>query len=337
MNYRTDADYKAVADTVPVFCAHDEIVDVEKLLPNPKNPNQHPEDQIALLAQIIRATGWRQPITVSTASGYVVRRRGTREHERGSLGARRPPPDLRRRDLQSRCRKPSGGVRANLLLTDPPYNVSYVGKSKDALTIKNDSMDSDSFRKFLEDAFRIANDFMHPGAAFYIWYASWEVLPVETACRNNDWEVRQTLIWNKNSMVFGRQDYQWKHEPCLYGWKDGAAHTWENDRSQTTVLDFDRPTVNKEHPTMKPVALFEYLIRNNTKPGDIVLDTFAGSGTTMIAAEASGRKAYLAELDPKYTDVIVKRYVRTTGSRNVKLIRDGHEVKREEYSILLTE
>lgn len=198
-------------------------------------------------------------------------------------------------------------------------------------------MDDAAFREFLRAAFVNANDVMEPGAAFYIWYASREVLPVENACRDADWEVRQTLIWNKNSMVLGRQDYQWKHEPCLYGWKDGAAHTWENDRTQTTVLDFDRPTANKEHPTMKPVALFEYMIRNNTKPGDIVLDTFAGSGTTMIACAASGRKACCMELDPKYADVIVRRYIRTTGSDNVQLIRKNKKVNREQYERFFAE
>ena len=133
------------------------------------------------------------------------------------------------------------------------------------------------------------------------------------------WEVRQVLIWVKNAMVMGRQDYQWKHEPCLYGWKSGAGHLWASDRKQTTVLEFDRPTKNKEHPTMKPVALFDYQIKNNTKGGDIVLDLFGGSGTTVVACEQNGRTAYVMEYDPRYCDVIVKRWETLTGGKAVLL------------------
>lgn len=132
-------------------------------------------------------------------------------------------------------------------------------------------------------------------------------------------QVRQELIWKKNTMVLGRQDYQWKHEPCLYGWKDGAAHNWYSNRSQTTVLEFDRPQRSEEHPTMKPVELFAYQIQNSTKKSDIVLDLFGGSGTTIIACEQTGRIGYCMELDAKYCDVIIKRYENLTGKKAVKI------------------
>ena len=210
-----------------------------------------------------------------------------------------------------------GNEKADMLLTDPPYNVNYVGKTADALKIKNDSMEDEEFRAFLKNAFSVADSVMREGAVFYIWHADTEGYNFRGACKDVGWKVRQCLIWNKNSMVMGRQDYHWKHEPCLYGWKDGAPHLWCNDRKQTTVLDFDRPTKNIEHPTMKPVKLFDYLIKNNTKPNDIVLDSFAGSGTTLIACEQNGRVARLMELDPKYCDVIIKRWEELTGEKAV--------------------
>lgn len=205
------------------------------------------------------------------------------------------------------------GTQADMLITDPPYNIAYEGKTKDALTIKNDSMSDGSFRQFLRDAFVTASSVMKPGAVFYIWHADSEGLNFRAACHDAELAVRQCLIWNKSSMVMGRQDYHWKHEPCLYGWKDGAGHLWASDRKQTTILNFDKPQRNGEHPTMKPVALFEYQLLNNTKGGDIVLDSFGGSGTTMIACEKNGRHARLMELDPKYCDVIIKRWQNFTG------------------------
>ena len=205
------------------------------------------------------------------------------------------------------------GTQADMLITDPPYNVAYKGKTKDALTIKNDSISDGAFQQFLRDAFVTASTVMKPGAVFYIWHADSEGLNFRAACHDAELTVRQCLIWNKSSMVMGRQDYHWKHEPCLYGWKDGAGHLWASDRKQTTILNFDRPQRNGEHPTMKPVALFEYQLLNNTKGGDIVLDSFGGSGTTMIACEKNGRYARLMELDPKYCDVIIKRWQNFTG------------------------
>lgn len=212
-----------------------------------------------------------------------------------------------------------GGDKVDILLTDPPYGVAYVGKTKDALKIENDAKCDDEFIPFLQQAFEAADSVMKPGAVFYIWHAILKTYAFESACQMVGWEVRQVLIWVKNSMVLGRQDYQWKHEPCLYGWKGGAGHLWASDRKQTTVLEFDRPTVNKEHPTMKPVELFDYQIKNNTKGGDIVLDLFAGSGTTVIACEQNGRIAYVMEYDPKYCDVIIKRWENLTGEKAVLL------------------
>ena len=209
------------------------------------------------------------------------------------------------------------GQRVDMLLTDPPYNVAYEGKTKDALTIQNDSMGDLEFRTFLRDAFVSADTVMKPGAVFYIWHADSEGYNFRGACHDAGWKVRQCLIWKKSHMVMGRQDYHWQHEPCLYGWKEGAGHLWASDRKQTTILNFDRPSRNGEHPTMKPVALFEYQMLNNTKGGDIVLDSFGGSGTTLIAAEKNGRIARIMELDPKYVDVIVKRWEDFTGQKAV--------------------
>lgn len=207
------------------------------------------------------------------------------------------------------------GVKADLFLTDPPYNVDYEGKTKDSLKIQNDSMADEVFRKFLVDAFNAADNVMKQGAVFYIWHADSEGYNFRGACHDIDWKVRQCLVWNKSCMVMGRQDYQWKHEPCLYGWKPGASHLWASDRTQTTVLNFDKPSRNKEHPTMKPIALFDYQIQNNTKSEDIILDTFAGSGTTIMACEQNGRSAYCMELDPKYIDVIIDRWEKFTGEK----------------------
>jgi DNA modification methylase len=209
------------------------------------------------------------------------------------------------------------GKLVDMWLTDPPYNVAYEGGTKDKLTIQNDNMGDEQFRAFLRDAYVTADTVMKPGAVFYIWHADSEGYNFRGAARDAGWQVRQCLIWKKSSLVMGRQDYHWKHEPCLYGWKDGAGHLWSADRKQTTILEFDKPNRNGEHPTMKPVELFEYQMLNNTKGADIVLDSFGGSGTTMIAAEKHGRHAFLMELDPKYCDVIVQRWQDFTGKKAV--------------------
>ena len=187
------------------------------------------------------------------------------------------------------------------------------GKTDDALTIQNDEMSDGDFRQFLTDCYTAADSVMKPGAVFYIWHADSEGYNFRGAAHDMGWQIRQCLIWVKQSMVMGRQDYHWQHEPCLYGWKDGSAHLWATDRKQTTTLNFNRPSRNGEHPTMKPVDLIEYQLLNNTKGKDIVLDLFGGSGTTMIAAEKNNRHARLMELDPIYCDVIIKRWEAFTG------------------------
>ena len=223
------------------------------------------------------------------------------------------------------------GVLADMLLTDPPYNVAYEAK---AGKIENDNMEDDKFREFLRLAFYNAKRSMKPGAAFHIWHADSEGYNFRGACRDVGLMVRQCLIWVKNSFVLGRQDFQWKHEPvlfgenplefgetqeqehepCLYGWVDGK-HYWFKNRRQTTVLQFDRPTVSKHHPTMKPIKLFDYEMQCNSKPGEVILDLFGGSGTTIMAAEQNDRIAYVMEYDPKYADVIIDRWEEFTGEK----------------------
>jgi site-specific DNA-methyltransferase (adenine-specific) len=193
--------------------------------------------------------------------------------------------------------------------------VGYEGKTADRLTIANDQMDPEGYRRFLAAALAAAGGHLRPGGSFYLFHADVTALPVRLACTDAGLQVRQGLVWVKSALVPGRQDYQWRHEPCLYGWADGAAHTWLSDRSQTTVLEFDKPAKNADHPTAKPVALFEYLLGNSCTPGGTVLDPFAGGGTTLVAAEKTGRTAALVEVDPRYADVIVARFEAFTGQK----------------------
>lgn len=212
----------------------------------------------------------------------------------------------------------SGGGVVDLIVTDPPYNIAYEGKTKDALTIDNDSWDDDSgFIAFLKDAFTLAMASLKPGGAFYIWHADTQRMNFLEACEQSGMTVRECLVWVKNVFTLGRQDYQWRHEPCLYGWKDGASHHWYSDRKQSTVLEFDKPTANSEHPTMKPIPLIAYQIENSSKKGDLVLDMFGGSGSTLIACEKLGRRCVTMELDPHYCDVIITRWEEMTGQRAV--------------------
>ena len=395
-----------------VYCAHSQMVEIEKVVPNPRNPNKHSEKQIALLSKIIAAQGWRAPITVSTRSGFIVRGHGRLLAAR-KLGLAEVPVDYQAYETEAAewadliadnrlselsetdelllkdllqelntseldleltaytadeidqmlgsakevqeddfdadkalseideaktklgdiyilgkhrlmcgdstdaaaVEKLMDGQKADIAVTDPPYNVGYTGGTKDALTIQNDKQEDSAFRQFLSAAFTNMDVAMKPGAVFYIWHADSEGYNFRAACKEAGWQVRQCLIWNKNQLVMGRQDYHWKHEPCLYGWKEGAAHLWASDRKQTTILCFDRPQKNAEHPTMKPVALLAYQIANNTKGEDIALDLFGGSGTTLVACEQLGRKCYMMELDPKYCDVIIKRWEELTGNK----------------------
>lgn len=215
-------------------------------------------------------------------------------------------------------------------MTDPPYNVDYEGE---AGKIDNDNMANEDFRKFLAAVLRNASNVMVKGASFFIWFADKMAYWVHGAIVDTDWVVRQMPIWKKNSLVLGRSHFQYIHEPCFYGWLDGATSTFTGDRSQVTVWEFDRPTHNALHPTMKPVPLFAYLIDltsrqdGNEGRGDNVLDLFGGSGTTLIACEQLGRNAFLMELDPRYVDVIVKRYIQLKESdEDCYLIRNGEKL-----------
>ena len=219
------------------------------------------------------------------------------------------------------------GEFANMCVTDPPYNVAYEGGTKDKLTIENDSMSNDDFYKFLYDFYTALSTVVKKGGAIYVWHASSEIINFGKALVDAGWLLKQQLIWVKNSMVMGRQDYQWKHEPCLYGWLAGDSHKWYSDRKQTTVIEWDKPQRNAEHPTMKPIGLFGYQIENSSKVGDIVIDAFGGSGTTMVACEQLKRKARVIEFDPKYCDVIVKRMIKLDDTLTVK--RNGVDCTNE--------
>ena len=180
-------------------------------------------------------------------------------------------------------------------------------------------MSDEEFYNFLFNVYTNMLEVLENGGAYYIWYATSESINFLKALKDAGTNYRQILIWNKNQMVLGRQDYQWKYEPCIYGWKEGASHHWYSDRTQTTVLDFNKPLRNKEHPTMKPVDLFKYLIQNSSKKNDIVLDLFGGSGTTLIACEELNRQCFMMEYDPTYVDVIIKRWENLTGEKAIKL------------------
>lgn len=244
-----------------------------------------------------------------------------------------------------------GGEQVHLLLTDPPYNVDYQGGTKDKMKIANDNMDDVAFVGFLTAAFNCATQAMRPGAAFYIWHADSKGWEFRSALKEAGLTLRETLIWVKNALVLGRQDYQWRHEPCLYGWKEGAAHYFINDRSQSTVIEDagvdyrklkkdellklvlqltdvsvpntviyeDKPTKNDIHPTMKPVKLMARLIKNSTRPEELVLDLFGGSGSTLIACEQIDRKCFMMEFDPKYCDAILDRWEKLTGQEAERL------------------
>lgn len=237
----------------------------------------------------------------------------------------------------------------DLYLTDPPYNVAYEGKTKEAMTIQNDNLSSLAFERFLGSTFSVVNAHLKAGGAFYIWYADKERLSVSKALESCGWDIKQTLIWVKDHFVLGRQDYQWQHEPCIYGWKSGAKHYFITDfglstifestqrlsqltkdelialiedyqeKMPTTILRENKPLQNKDHPTMKPIPLIERLIRNSSRHGDLVFDSFLGSGTTLLACENLNRRCYGMEVDPKYVSVILKRYEEWTGQKPTRL------------------
>lgn len=218
-----------------------------------------------------------------------------------------------------------GDNKADLVITDPPYNVDYTGKTKDSLKIQNDKKTDGDFYQFLYDFYTALGSYTKAGGAWYVWHADSEGANFRRAMKDSGIMVKQCLIWVKNTMVMGRQDYHWQHEPCLYGWKEGAAHVWYSDRKQTSILEFDRPNRNEKHPTMKPIPLFAYQIGNSSKQGDIVADGFGGSGTTMVACHQMQRKAYVVEYDPKYCQVIIDRMVKLDPSLEIK--RNGKAYK----------
>ena len=206
---------------------------------------------------------------------------------------------------------------ADMILTDPPYNVDYEGKTVDALKIANDNMNQTEFYNFLLDSFRNMFEVTKCGSSIYVFHADTEGLNFRNAFNAVGFKLAQCLIWVKNTFVMGRQDYQWQHEPILYGWKEGAGHYFIDSRNQSTVLEFDKPSRNAEHPTMKPIDLLVYLIKNSSKESDLILDLFGGSGSTLIAAEQVKRICYTMELDPKYCDVIIKRWELLTGKKAI--------------------
>lgn len=236
------------------------------------------------------------------------------------------------------------GEKADLLLTDPPYNVAVENSA--GMTIQNDNMSDTAFYEFLFSAFSVANIAMKEGAGFYIWHGESEGLNFRKACKAVEWNLKQCIIWVKSQITIGRQDYQWKHEPCLYGWKGGGSHYFIKNRKQATVIDEDidvefmtaeelrkvitdimeqssilreeKPQKNSDHPTMKPIPLIKKQVKNSTRKNGIVLDIFGGSGTTLLACEELSRICYMVELDPKYCDVIIKRWETLTGEKAVK-------------------
>ena len=255
----------------------------------------------------------------------------------------------------SDVQKLMGNDQADCLLTDPPYNVNYGGDAAAPTNhgkhrlIENDNLTDSDFYAFLLAFYQNAEAALKPGGAFYIWHADSEGYNFRKALRDAGLHLRQTIIWNKNALVLGRQDYQWKHEPCLYGWKEGAGHYFTSSRSETTVIEDEAPDFSKMkkeeliklleqiysapttiinemkpaksdlHPTMKPLRLMAYLIQNSTRKGEIVLDLFGGSGSTLIAAEETGRRCLMMEYDPRYVDVIIKRWEDQSGKKAVLL------------------
>lgn len=223
------------------------------------------------------------------------------------------------------------GHRANLVVTDPPYNVNV---EETAGKIKNDNMPDEDFYKFLFAAFVNMEQNMESDASIYVFHADSKGLIFRQAFHDAGFYLSGCCIWKKNALVLGRSPYQWQHEPCLFGWKVGGKHQWYSDRKQTTIWEYDRPKSSKEHPTMKPVALMAYPIQNSSMSNCIVLEPFCGSGSTLIACEQTNRICYAIELDEKFVDVIVKRYIETVGSSDgVFVIRDGAKYPYQEVAV----
>jgi DNA modification methylase len=447
-----------------IHCSYMELSDPALLVPNPRNPNQHPKRQIELLAKIIETQGWRAPVTVSNRSGFVVRGHG-RLQAALLLGCQVPVDrqdyaseaeewadliadnriaelaeidgeelakllhdldgldldmdltgytdkqvdnllaDIRMEPVQDdgfdaaaaaeevaslpqstygdiwqlgrhrlMCgdatkledmRRLMDGRQAAVIFTDPPYNVDYQGGTQDKLKIKNDNMPAAEFKEFLTSAFSCLFSVARPGAAIYICHADSIGNEFREAMAAGGWCLKQCLIWVKNQFVLGRQDYQWQHEPILYGWRPDGPHQFLGGRKQGTVWEdlpvtirddgdskiicvtmgteqvvirakaaevvsqasdslmttwrFEKPLRNGEHPTMKPIPLCARAIQNSSRPDEVVLDSFGGSGSTLMAAEQTGRSCCTMELDPVYVDVIIRRWEEYTGQKAVKL------------------
>ena len=215
------------------------------------------------------------------------------------------------------------GKKANLVVTDPPYNVNYEGS---AGKIKNDNMNTDKFYNFLLDAFSNMEKVMADDASIYVFHADTEGLNFRKAFNDAGFYLSGCCIWKKPSLVLGRSPYQWQHEPCLYGWKKKGKHQWYSGRKETTIWEFEKPKKNADHPTMKPIALLAYPISNSSMSNTLILDPFGGSGSTLIACEQTDRSCYTIELDEKFCDVIVKRYIEQVGTdKDVSVLRDGKE------------
>ena len=412
MNNNNEA--RHLIDEVSVFCAFDEIVDIKDLKENPRNPNTHPSVQIELLAQIIKKTGWRAPITVSNLSGFIVKGHGRlqaakaaglkqcpveyqnfkdEEEEMAALLADNKlaelaeidveklteifkdiefedlsltgysqeefdelvevfdkaellgDPDEVPEEVETRCKlgdiwqlgnhrlmcgdstskkdveELMNGDKADMAFTDPPWNVNY-GAIKEGnpqgykpRTILNDFMGTEDFKEFMFKAFSCLNFAQKEGAMTYVVMSAQEWGNMMLTLAQNDYHWSSTIIWNKDSLVLSRKDYHTKYEPIWYGWKEGTRLCPLEDRKQSDVWDVARPKKSEEHPTMKPVELVERAINNSSKQGNIVLDLFGGSGTTLIASEQTNRCCRMMELDPKYCDVIITRWETLTGKK----------------------
>ena len=419
----TEIEPKAMAGTVPVYCAHDKIVETDALVGNPRNPNKHPKEQVAALAKIIKRQGWRHPIVVSNRSGFVVKGHG-RLMAAKELGATHVPVDYQDyeseaseyadlmadnkiqefseldaklsaeilldikssgdielemsafteealNELLAKGEKGSakddgfdltaaleraafvkrgdiwtvgrhrlmcgdatsaddvaalmGEMKANLVLTDPPYGVSF--RSSSGLTIQNDGMKNEEFYAFLLSAFRNMADHLEKGGAAYVFHADTEGLNFRRAFVDAGFHLAGCCIWVKDSLVLGRSDYQWQHEPVLYGFMQNGRHPWYSDRKQTTIWNFAKPKRSADHPTSKPLDLLGYPIGNSTQENAVVIDTFGGSGSTMMACEQMNRVCFTMELDEKYASVILRRYVEDTGNADgVFVVRSGEKI-----------
>lgn len=400
---------KALANEIEVWCSFDELVSVDSLNPNPKNPNKHPDSQIELLSKNIKYLGWRHPITVSKRSGFIVAGHG-RLMAAKKLGVQIVPVDYQDfnsdademavlvadnrvaelsetseedlknilseldgkieidltgfsdaeveqllRDINTdvldedvpevptepiskfgdifefgshrlmcgdstdseQVKKLMGDEIANMVFTDPPYNVDY---GSDERKIENDNLGSE-FPQFLEKV--IKNIFSFSSGAIYICMSSSEIDSLQSTFKRLGGHWSTFIIWAKDTFTLGRSDYHRQYEPILYGWKEGVSHYFCGDRSQGDVWEFAKPKKNDVHPTMKPVELCQRAVLNSSKPNDIVLDLFGGSGSTLIACEQTNRRCRMMEFEPKYCDVILKRFLAL--NPNAKILRNGEK------------